>query len=830
MGRLNLRGRSSLYKLIGLLLIPMVVYAANRYDVVNISQSLGVGTNSTNAKAAIEISSTTKGFLNARQTTVQRNAIATPPEGLSLFDITSHYPSYYDGTNWLDNLSMQNRSSATGLLHSVSGVVSASSIALTSDVSGILPAANGGTGQNLASSTGVLQVAAGTVSAASVALASQVSGTLPIANGGTNNAALGVTAGSMYYSDGSKLVSMGTGVNGQVPVSAGATVAWGPGGGGSSGINLLTDYNPKAELAATTSWTNSGGGTFTTTNTAANVANGTNAFSFDASANADYVISTAVTVPAGLFGANCLLEFYYKGFDANITAQVYDGSLVIASQVLSVQTGYVKQQLNFVCPSSGTVAMKLLASANAAIGYFDEVHLGSATNIANLSQATFIGSAYIAATGSCTPARTNTALGAFSTAASCPGPTVTLNPGPGIIQTTDTDLPKFTVNNLGPGTYKVEITVRVTQPNAISTLAINDGTTTAGFAHITGSATTIGHPILLSGVFTYTSTANRTFEVYGAESSGAVTIDNSSGAASSGLEFRIYRFPVASELTINPGTSAISWTGYHDSTCSFARTNAAYGDPAADTTCTLTERTNTNMGTVTSYLSGSDKLPGIVFTPSRIGKYYVCAHVGVLGATQFADVAGKLWDGTTTIAETAYDVSDTTTHNNWDLCGIYSVTTVAAKTLSIQTKSSSGAVTIDPHTAASAIEWTIMAIDHQFPSPLIVNSVVSPSTGPERIVRATITNSGTPTVATQSGSWISSLTDNGGSGDTTINITAGTFSAAPTCTCSVIIAGTGICMLDGTTAPTTSLVRIQTTTTVPADSDMSFHIICMGPT
>lgn len=53
-----------------------------------------------------------------------------------------------------------------------------------------------------------------------------------ISNGGTNNAALGVVAGSMYYADGSKFISMGAGSAGQVPISAGTTVAWGTSQGG----------------------------------------------------------------------------------------------------------------------------------------------------------------------------------------------------------------------------------------------------------------------------------------------------------------------------------------------------------------------------------------------------------------------------------------------------------------------------------------------------------------------------------------------------------------------------------------------------------------------
>jgi len=163
-------------------------------------------------------------------------------------------------------------------------------------------------------------------------------------------------------------------------VNSSGTVSSLGGGAGSSGINVLAEYNNKAE-EGTAFWSETGGGTFTTTTTAANVGNGLASFSFDASANNDYLESDIRTIPSGLYGANCLAEFYYKGFDSNITAQVHDGTNVIASRALVAATGFVKEQLNFICPSSGNFKLRFLASANAAIGYLDEVHLGSATNV-----------------------------------------------------------------------------------------------------------------------------------------------------------------------------------------------------------------------------------------------------------------------------------------------------------------------------------------------------------------------------------------------------------------------------------------------------------------
>lgn len=181
--------------------------------------------------------------------------------------------------------------------------------------------------------------------------------------------AFDTTTGKPVYNNGAGWIEVGSG----------------SGAYGGSGINMLAGFNNNAELATTANWSQSGGGSLSVTSTSADVANGTYSFSWDASANNDYLITDARSIPSGLFGANCLAEFYYKGFDSNITAQVYDGTNVIAAQALVASGSYTKTQINFICPQSGTLALKFLASANAAIGYVDEAHLGSATNVSSQS-------------------------------------------------------------------------------------------------------------------------------------------------------------------------------------------------------------------------------------------------------------------------------------------------------------------------------------------------------------------------------------------------------------------------------------------------------------
>jgi hypothetical protein len=53
------------------------------------------------ASSIVDIQSTTKGFLPPRLTTTQKNAIASPAEGLQVWDTTLKLMSVYNGTTWI---------------------------------------------------------------------------------------------------------------------------------------------------------------------------------------------------------------------------------------------------------------------------------------------------------------------------------------------------------------------------------------------------------------------------------------------------------------------------------------------------------------------------------------------------------------------------------------------------------------------------------------------------------------------------------------------------------------------------------------------------------
>ncbi len=67
---------------------------------INSSGSVGIGNTTPAATALLDITSTTKGFLAPRMTTVQRDAIASPATGLQIYNTTTNALNVYNGTAW----------------------------------------------------------------------------------------------------------------------------------------------------------------------------------------------------------------------------------------------------------------------------------------------------------------------------------------------------------------------------------------------------------------------------------------------------------------------------------------------------------------------------------------------------------------------------------------------------------------------------------------------------------------------------------------------------------------------------------------------------------
>lgn len=72
--------------------------------------NLGVGTRTPNSSSMLDLSSTTRGFLPPRMTISQRNAIASPAAGLTVYTTDGFNMSYHNGTSWGDVFSSHSSS------------------------------------------------------------------------------------------------------------------------------------------------------------------------------------------------------------------------------------------------------------------------------------------------------------------------------------------------------------------------------------------------------------------------------------------------------------------------------------------------------------------------------------------------------------------------------------------------------------------------------------------------------------------------------------------------------------------------------------------------
>ncbi len=82
--------------------------AANERMRVNATGQVAIGTSTPASSVKLQIDSTTQGFLQPRMTTAQRIAIATPVEGLQVYDTDLSTVCRYSGTGWFYDFTIAN--------------------------------------------------------------------------------------------------------------------------------------------------------------------------------------------------------------------------------------------------------------------------------------------------------------------------------------------------------------------------------------------------------------------------------------------------------------------------------------------------------------------------------------------------------------------------------------------------------------------------------------------------------------------------------------------------------------------------------------------------
>jgi hypothetical protein len=120
---------------------------------------VGIGTTTPNASAVLDLTSTSKGLLPPRMTTVQRDAIANPATGLQIYNTTTNTKDYFNGSAWVSTLATN---SALGTPTSAM-LTNATGLPLSTGITGTLPIANGGTGLSTIGTNGQVLTSNGTI-------------------------------------------------------------------------------------------------------------------------------------------------------------------------------------------------------------------------------------------------------------------------------------------------------------------------------------------------------------------------------------------------------------------------------------------------------------------------------------------------------------------------------------------------------------------------------------------------------------------------------------------------------------------------------------------
>jgi hypothetical protein len=206
-----------------------------------------------------------------------------------------------------------------------------------------------------------------------------------------------------------------------------------------------------------------------------------------------------------------------------------------------------------------------IASTGAVSGtvYIDDAFVGAVDLSATVDASRIAGESYFEGVAGCSWNRTSTSVGQFTASAACPGPTIARS-SMGLWQTTDTDLPVQTINNLPAGKYKATFILNqqyVTTAQS-TTMTIFDGLTSCESQ--SGNNGTSAMATVVSCVFEYSSSGNRSFEVRAASVSGTVIVANSQSSPRMSTKFILEYF--GSSTTYSSNNADTDWAACNFST------------------------------------------------------------------------------------------------------------------------------------------------------------------------------------------------------------------------------------------------------------------------
>lgn len=564
------------------------------------------------------------------------------------------------------------------------------------------------------------------------------------------------------------------------------------GSGSGSGIsgNLLLNPNWAEN---TDNWTASAG-TYTRETGAANVLPPNSASgSWDASASNDTLTSNATTITAndGLSGQNIAGSCAIKCATGTCshTLELWDGTNVLNSvDITSSTSSFAYTSVNGVAPSSGTIALRLKANADEPIAYVSNCYLGRAEgfNLANISQASFVGSIAWAATTSCQWTTTSTSYANFADDAQCDdnARTVTGN----VIDSSAGLRPEVQFSAKKGATYLIMATAafRQTGTNTAS-FAFGDGSVVFGGSSAMVANQSIG---TIQGTYTPSTSGTKTINIMGlAETS--TTANLYSDVASRKLTISVYEFPSASSTVYNANTTPAWGSVYFEGTtsCNWAANNTSYTSFSANANC--------NNPTVKGNATSAGKIPGGTFTNLPAGNYLAVANGQFeTGNTAGQSVSFRLYDGTNGVGGAqAYSNSANEFDRLTSVSGVFTYTSFQPSiTIQMQALRSGSSSNYQINASGSNISFgiTLIPLSQSLPAPQLVGSVFSGTNGKTRTEFVTFGGS-TPWGSTCSSSPCTIWSSSGSSTSVTrtsagiYNVVwaSGVWKGNPSCTASV---------------------------------------------
>lgn len=568
---------------------------------------------------------------------------------------------------------------------------------------------------------------------------------------------------------------------------------------------------------------------------------------------------------AGMNQLNCEFSGIYKGGGASWTADIRVGSDVVNTLALGAVTEGRRFSLNYPCGGVTSVGFRTTASAPQLD--VDDIYFGLARNIGSVAQATFVGGITTNGGASCEFSQ-NTSSGitnfvSLRTATTCAAWGVTSN-GPGTLSAVATNDHRLTYTNMPPGNYQIIASGRFRSTTGGScNFRLTDGVNQYDAQSMGSAGETINSRMIFN--VSVLSAQTVTYTIQAADNHAGSCSWNAVDQAAS---WKIYRFPSASEQVFRPdqvawrvdanisganpslGLATVSsYTGLTNSSLSLTN-NVGAGIISAQIPCS-----GTNAPTGTTCSSGDESI-GVSWLQPTAGDVLACATFNAFHAsgTSSGVVTStfKIVE-TPNNAQTIIQEGDSETmsrtigvsassnnlyfpHRN---CSTFSFTSAGQKTLRLMFEQFVVGTVLNSEIKADAdatlgqptIHWEVYPLNYYQPAPLLIGSVVSNSSGIERLVRASVTTicSISPCTIRSRTPDVTSITRSS-QGEYVMNIASGTFSETPTCSCSAIDASGNprVCGIrQATSSPTAIAIHTQNNSFV--FTDLSFDVICQGP-